>query len=99
LSGIYDTSWYLAYKSDLVALLVPNHQVSVQNRIIHAAVTGSTSLHWRNLSVISQSPLVIMIKPLVRGMPEGFDSHPLSLREYTYQRFIEILAGRDHSAA
>jgi hypothetical protein len=36
LSGVFDTSRYLSDKSDIVALLVLEHQVSVHNLIIHA---------------------------------------------------------------
>lgn len=36
LSGMFDTSRYLTDKSDIVALLVLDHQVSVHNFIIHA---------------------------------------------------------------
>jgi hypothetical protein len=30
---------------------------------------------------------------------ESFDDLPVSIKEHVYQRFVEILSGRDHSAA
>ncbi len=171
LSGMFDTSQYLTDKSDLVGLLVLDHQVSVHNMIIHANFksrvllakerpdalptdgTAGTALHWRDLSANTQLRLSAMIEPLVRGMlmmdaapllrpvsgtsgysaqfeargpfdpqgrslrdldlksrvfrypmsfliySEGFDSLPQSVREHVYQRFVQILTGRDSSGA
>ncbi|MGC1458990.1 MAG: hypothetical protein WA825_11985 [Steroidobacteraceae bacterium] len=171
LSGMFDTSRYLTDKSDLVSLLVLDHQVSVHNMIIHANFksrvllakerpdalaadgTAATALHWRDLSASTQLRLSAMIEPLVRGMlmmdaapllrpvsgtsgysaqfeargpfdpqgrslrdldlksrvfrypmsfliySEGFDSLPQSVRDHVYQRFMQILMGRDSSGA
>lgn len=171
LAGMFDTSPYPTDKSDIVALLVLEHQVSVHNFIIHANyksrtllakvrpdaltsdVASGTPVHWQDLSVAVQLRLATMVEPLVRGMlmvdaaplprpvagtsgysaqfrtrgpsdPEGrslrdldlksrlfrypmsfliytesFDSLPLSVKEHVYQRFVEILTGRDRSEA
>jgi hypothetical protein len=171
LSGLFDTSRYLSDKSDIVALLVLEHQVTVHNLIIHANYksrvllakerpearpadgVGGPPVHWRDLPAQVQARLSAMLEPLVRGMlmidaaplprpvagtsgysaqfesrglrdPQGrslrdldlitrlfrypmsfliytesFDSLPLSVKEDVYQRFIDILTGRDHSAA
>ena len=174
LSGMFDTVPYLTDKSDIVALLVLEHQVSVHNLIIHAnyksrallakeradslavgdAGNGSTSpVHWRDLTTQVQSRLSTMLEPLVRGMlmvdaatlprpvagtsgytvqfqargprdsagrslrdldlntrvfrypmsfliyTESFDSLPFSVKEHIYERFVEVLTGRDHSPA
>ncbi len=171
LSGMFDTSLYPTDKSDIVALLVLEHQVSVHNLIIHANyksrwllakeppeavgadAAGDTALHWADLPGPVQLRLGAMVEPLVRGMlmvdaaplpgpmagnsgyaaqfggrgprdpqgrslrdldlktrvfrypmsfliyTEGFDSLPLSVREHVYQRFVEVLTGRDHTSA
>ncbi len=169
LSGMFSTAPYLTDKSDIIALLVLEHQVSVHNLIIHANYksrvvlskgrpevlsdrsTGNTPTHWRDLSAQDQSRLSAMLEPLVRGMlmvdaaalprpvagtsgyaaqfqargphdsagrslreldlktrvfrypmsfliyTEGFDSLPLSVKEFLYQRIVDVLTGRDHS--
>ena len=171
LSGIFDTAPYPTDKSDIVALLVLEHQVSVHNYIIHANYksrallakqrpdalagdgTGGTPVHWRDLSAQVQSRLAGTLESLVRGMlmadaaalprpvtgnsgyaeqfaargphdaagrslreldlntrvfrypmsfliyTESFDRLPLCVKEHVYQRFVEILTGRDHSVA
>lgn len=171
LAGMFDTTPYPTDKSDIVALLVLEHQVSVHNFIIHAnyksrallakerpdalAADGAngTPVHWRDLSAQVQSRLAGMLEPLVRGMlmadaaalprpvvgssgysaqfqaggardskgrslrdldlntrvfsypmsfliyTAGFDGLPVSVKEHVYQRFVEILTGRDHSTA
>lgn len=171
LAGMFDTTLYPTDKSDIVALLVLEHQVSVHNFIIHAnyksrallarersdALTtdgaGGAPAHWQDLSAQVQLRLSGMLEPLVRGMlmadaatlprpiagssgytaqfgahgvrdskgrslrdldlntrvfrypmsfliyTESFDRLPLCVREHLYQRFVEILTGRDHTAA
>jgi hypothetical protein len=78
-----DTSRYLTDKSDIVALLVLEHQVSVHNLIIHAnyksrallakewpaaATASDTPVHWLDLPAQVRLRLAAMVKPLVRGM-------------------------------
>lgn len=171
LSGMFDTSPYPTDKSDIVALLVLEHQVSVHNYIIHAnyksrallakerpdavaaAGAGGTAVHWQDLPAQVQLRLSGMVEPLVRGMlmvdtaplprpvagnsgfsaqfsargprdpkgrslrdldlktrvfrypmsfliyTESFDNLPLSVKEHVYQRFVDILTGRDRTVA
>jgi len=83
LSTLFDTSRYPTDKSDIVALLVLEHQVSVHNLIIHAnyksramlagARSGATratpeNTHWGDLTPTVQARLSSLIEPLVRGM-------------------------------
>lgn len=165
LDGLFDTKPYLTDKSDVVALLVLQHQVDVHNLIIHANykcrmlmernAPGSSisDVRWADLPPLLREHFRDLLEPLVRGMlfvdaakfttplegtsgfvkafesrgprdpqgrslrdfdlhtrlfkyplsflvySEGFDFLPAPAKEYVYQRFDAILAGRDTSAA
>lgn len=165
LDGLFDTRPYLSDKSDVVALLVLQHQVDIHNLIIHAnykcrmlmernAPGSSTKdLPLTELPAALRRQLAELLEPLVRGMlfvdaakittpvrgnsgfaesfeargprdthgrslrdfdlrtrlfkyplsflvySEGFDFLPAAAKQYVYQRFDEILTGRDTSAA
>lgn len=83
LAGWFDTKPYLTDKSDVVALMVLEHQTNVQNYITRASFkvrtvlaraagnsgTASADLRsWEELSSRNQSVLKAMIEPLVRTM-------------------------------
>lgn len=165
LDGLFDTKPYLTDKSDVVALLVLQHQVDIHNLIIHANykcrmlmernAPGSSArdVRWAELPAALRQHFKDLLDPLVRGMlfvdaakittplagnsgftkafesrgprdpqgrslrdfdlhtrlfryplsfliySEGFDFLPAAAKEYVYQRFDEILTGRDTSAA
>jgi hypothetical protein len=80
LDSFFDTSPYLTDKSDVVALLVLQHQVSIHNLIIHAnyksrmlmerTSPGSSTqpIKWDQLSTLMQTRFKALLEPLVRGM-------------------------------
>ncbi len=80
LDKFFDTGPYLTDKSDVVAVLVFEHQVDVHNLIIHANYKsrmllerhspGSSrdDLSWDQLSPVEQARFQALLEPLVRGM-------------------------------
>jgi hypothetical protein len=48
LAGYFDTSRYLLDQSDIVALLVLEHQVGMHNRLAHGTYTVRTALHYQD---------------------------------------------------
>jgi hypothetical protein len=80
LDGLFDTKLYPIDTSDVVALLVLQHQVDVHNLIIHANYRcrwllehyrlGSSTAHlaWETLPPTLQRHFVGLLEPLVRGM-------------------------------
>ena len=87
-AGYFDTGNYLTDKSDVVALLVMEHQTLVQNLItrvgykVHTVVPavagrGASVKRWDDLSDTEQSELKPVIEPLVRALFFA-DAVPLS---------------------
>jgi hypothetical protein len=79
LDALFDTSAYLRPTSDIVALLVLEHQVTVHNEIIHANYKSRVllnreqpgdlaTLHWRQLAPQVQARLDQMLRPLVDAL-------------------------------
>jgi len=80
LDGLFDTKPYLNDKSDVVALLVLQHQVDVHNLIIHANYksrmlmerlqpgSSTAGLTWEQLPPRMQRQFQALLEPLVRGM-------------------------------
>jgi hypothetical protein len=80
LSGLFDTRPYMSDKSDIVALLVLDHQVYIHNLIVHAnyksrmllekETPGSSSAPtaWDGLSPSERKAFASLLEPLVRGM-------------------------------
>jgi hypothetical protein len=80
LDSLVDTAPYLRATSDIVALLVLDHQVTVHNQIIHAnfksrmvlnkELPGSdaATLHWAQLPASVQARLDPLLRPLVEGL-------------------------------
>jgi hypothetical protein len=80
LGSLFDTTPYLTDKSDVVALLVLQHQVDIHNLIIHAnykcrmlmerASPGSSvrDLKWTELPPLERQRFKELLEPLVRGM-------------------------------
>ncbi len=78
--GLFDTQPYPADTSDVVALLVLQHQVDVHNLIIHANYrcrwlmehfqpgSSTAGLTWEQLSPGLQRHFIQLLEPLVRGM-------------------------------
>lgn len=78
--SLLDTSAYLRSTSDVVALLILEHQVTVHNEIIHANYksrvllerlqpgTDTATLHWSQLTPPLQSRLELMLRPLVDAL-------------------------------
>jgi hypothetical protein len=80
LDSLLDTSAYLRNSSDIVALLVLEHQVTVHNEIIHANYksrmllehfqqgSDPASRHWTQLTPELQQRFDLMLRPLVAAM-------------------------------
>jgi hypothetical protein len=80
LASLLDTAPYLRATSDIVALLVLEHQVTVHNQIIHANFksrmmlikeqpdSDAATVHWSQLTPTAQSRLHRMLLPLVEGL-------------------------------
>jgi hypothetical protein len=80
LQGWFDTRPYITDKSDIIALMVLEHQTSVQNYITRASFKVRTVLArtasagqglprtWEELSSRNQSVLKAMIEPLVKTL-------------------------------
>ncbi len=80
LDAFFDTQAYLTDKSDVVAVLVFEHQVDVHNLIIHANYksrmllerespgSSTKGLTWRQLPPVTQRRFAALLEPLVRGM-------------------------------
>jgi hypothetical protein len=80
LRSLLDTSPYLRGSSDIVALLVLDHQVTVHNQIIHANYKSRTLLYraqpdadpatlgWAELQPQQQTRLDLIVRPLVDSL-------------------------------
>jgi hypothetical protein len=80
LDGLLDTTVYPTNTSDVVALLVLQHQVDIHNLIIHANYrcrwllerfrhgSSTANLTWQQLPADLQRHFVELLEPLVRGM-------------------------------
>ena len=80
LSSLLDTAPYLRPTSDIVALLVLQHQVTLHNEIVHANYkslvvlykelpgTDPKTLHWAQLPGKLQTRLDLMLRPLVDAL-------------------------------
>jgi hypothetical protein len=80
LASLLDTSAYLRNTSDVVALLILEHQVTVHNEIIHANYksrvlverlqpdSDAATLHWSQLTPQLQTRLELMLRPLVDAL-------------------------------
>jgi hypothetical protein len=77
LQGLFDTRPYLTDQSDIVALMVLEHQTHIQNlitrinfkgRTFAAKDTGKPSPQWEEISPRTQGLLTKMIDSLVNGM-------------------------------
>ncbi len=80
LDSLFDTSPYLRGTSDIVALLVLEHQVTVHNEIIHANYKSRMLLersqqhgdpattHWAQLTPQLQTRFDLMLRPLVDAL-------------------------------
>ncbi len=80
LDRFFDASPYLTDKSDVVAVMVFEHQVDVHNLIIHANYKSRMLLErrspgsstsdpsWDQLSPVMQARFKALLEPLVRGM-------------------------------
>ena len=80
LDSLLDTTPYLRATSDIVALLVLEHQVTVHNEIIHANFksrmmlnkeqpdSDGCELHWSQLTATAQARLHLMLRPLVDAL-------------------------------
>jgi hypothetical protein len=80
LSSLLDTSAYLRSTSDIVALLVLEHQVTVHNEFVHANYKSRVllqhllpdadpaTLHWAQLTPLLQSRYEAMLRPLVDAL-------------------------------
>ncbi len=80
LSGLLDTTVYPTNTSDVVALLVLQHQVDIHNLIIHAnyrcrwllerfrSGSSTANLTWQQLPPDLRRHFVELLEPLVRGM-------------------------------
>jgi hypothetical protein len=80
LVGLFDTRTYLTDTSDVVALLVLEHEAYIHDLIIRAgyksrwlmerqqAGSGSTGLTWDKCTPATQRRLAGLLEPLVRGL-------------------------------
>jgi hypothetical protein len=80
LDSLFDTQPYLTNTSDVVALLVLEHQVFVHNLIIRAGYkcrmlmeaqqpgSSFTGIGWEQLASVTQKRVATLLEPVVRGM-------------------------------
>jgi hypothetical protein len=80
LDTLFDTSPYLRPSSDIVALLVLEHQVTLHNEIIHAnyksrfvlnriePASDAATLHWSQLPAPLQRRFDLLLRPLVDAL-------------------------------
>ncbi len=80
LNSLLDTRPYLRAGSDIVALLILEHQVTVHNQIIHANFksrmmlnkeqpgSDAATVHWSQLTPTAQSRLRLMLRHLVDAL-------------------------------
>lgn len=102
-SAYYDTSLYLTDKSDVVALLVSEHQTFVQNlitRVLYKVSTimsqggaGSTPKVWADIEPRRQAALKQVSEPLIRALFFA-DAVPLTGQVITSSGFTERFAQR-----
>lgn len=102
LAGYFDTTAYLTDKSDVVALLVLEHQTLVQNLItrvlykVHNVVPAeptAASRSWKQLEPRQQTALKTVIEPLVRALFFA-DAAPLTGQVVTSSGFTDRFALR-----
>lgn len=91
LSSFFDTTPYLRPTSDIVALLVFEHQVSVHDQIVRSNFKARTvvnrempnadaaTLHWAQLPPKIQTRMDLLLRPLVDSLLMA-DAAPLSAR-------------------
>lgn len=79
LKGLFDTSTYLTDKSDVVALMVLEHQTNVQNQMVRASwkartalrrITGSDAApeRWQDLPAAQQKQFLPLAEPLAQAI-------------------------------
>jgi hypothetical protein len=80
LNALFDTSRYLRNTSDIVALLILEHQVTVHNEIVHANYksrvllermqpdSDAATLHWAQLTPQLQGRYELMLRPLLDAL-------------------------------
>lgn len=105
LAGYFDTAAYLNDKSDVVALLVLEHQTFVQNLITRANFKMRTVMSregsgaaveprtWSDVDSRNQAVLKAMMEPLVRAL-FFWDAAPLTGQVITSSGFTERFAQR-----
>jgi hypothetical protein len=77
-AGLFDATPYLSDKSDIVALLVFEHQAYLQGlitranyksrRVLAREGAGASTVEWSALSERAQKPLRAMLEPLVQAL-------------------------------
>ncbi len=102
-SAYFDTSLYLTDKSDVVALLVSEHQTFVQNlitRVLYKVSTimsqggsGPAPRNWADIEPRRQAALKQVTEPLLRAL-FFVDAVPLSGQVITSSGFTERFAQR-----
>jgi hypothetical protein len=105
LNGYFDTTRYLTDKSDVVALLVLEHQTFVQNLITRTRYKAGTVLArdgrnlqaeprlWKDLEASDQAALKVIMEPLLRALFFA-DAVPLAGQVVTSSGFTERFAQR-----
>jgi hypothetical protein len=105
LQGYFDTAPYLTDKSDVVALLVLEHQTFVQNLITRTSYKAGSVLAragrdpksapraWKELTSKEQAALAVIMEPLLRALFFS-DAAPLSGEVVTSSGFTGKFAER-----
>jgi hypothetical protein len=105
LKGYFDTTAYLTDKSDVVALLVLEHQTFVQNLITRTNYKAGTVMGrdgrdpkaapraWKDLQPKDQAALKVIMEPLVRALFFA-DAAPFAGQVVTSSGFTERFAQR-----
>lgn len=68
LDGLFDTKPYLTNKSDIVALMILEHQANVQNWIARVSWDTRTALHAAPNSAETQALIESSVEPLVEAL-------------------------------
>jgi len=105
LTALFDTSHYLRGTSDIVALLVLEHQVTVHNQIIHTNYKARLvldqqqpgddpdSLNWSQLSPRLQQRFEPMVRPLVDALLMA-NAAPLPRKVVASNGFVDSFEAR-----
>jgi len=105
LDGLFDTTRYPTNTSDVVALLVLQHQVDIHNLIIHANYrcrwllehdrpgSSTASLPWKELPAPLQRHFAELLEPLLRGILM-VDAAPLPHPIHGISDFAKSFEGR-----